>query len=313
MRIVERLYFGDSLFLLVKAYGDLSEVEHLSMVLDRSKNSTDYQFYKSARVSLRSRLILLDTGHISAPDLSSHSFLSGNLWGEVRKLLRKKHANRYYKIIPMPYPEYYYHFLIDDVPSLIQTQLRNPEYKALFHGEIPSFAIQIMNSFQISYELSKNSIVQVENLLVPRKKLNYMAEFRREINRRITFTSADDIESYPKIFIGRQNLARSDSQSEQKILESLIAQGFKEIDPGALSFEKQVLIFAQAKTIVALHGGALSNIIFCKPGTTVIEIFNHEYRTYPFQKISLELGLDYRSIEGLNSNHLIENLQKELG
>lgn len=310
VRIIERLYFGNHLFLLIKGYGDVSEVKHLSNIMDQSLDSEDYQFFTKAHVSLKNRLVLLDTGHISAPDHSSHSFLSGNMWKEVHGLQKAKNVKKYSKMVPMPFPEYYYHFFIDDIPSLLQTLRANQDYSPIFHGKIPNFARQVMQSLGIEFEETSHLVVEIEKLLVPRKKLNYMVEFRSELERRLNFTEIIRNKPDEKIFIGRRNLPRGDSKSEHRLFSMLKDYGYKEVNPDELSFDEQIHKFASASNIVSLHGGALSNLVFCRPGTQVIEVFNHEYRTYPFGRISNELDLNYKSFDSqniLDLNNYLEN------
>jgi hypothetical protein len=297
VRIIEKIYFGDNLFLLIKGYGDISEIRHLSKILDDELDTENYQYFSSARVSLTNRLILLDTGHISSPDHSSHSFLSGNMWREVHSLQVAKKVSNYSMIIPMSYPEYYYHYLIDDIPSLLQTIRTNPNHVPIFHGNIPTFASQILQALQLEYEIASDAVIEVQNLLVPRKKLNYMSEYRLELENRLSFGQQNSTKPRTRIFIGRKNLPRGDSKTELELFSMLEEFGFSQINPSDLSFNEQVQAFAEAEFIVSLHGGALSNLIFCSPGTRVIEVFNHEYRTYPFARISQELGLQYTSLE----------------
>ena len=40
-----------------------------------------------------------------------------------------------------------------------------------------------------------------------------------------------------------------------------------------LEFRDQVALFRDAETVVAPHGGGLTNLVFCDPGTKVIELF----------------------------------------
>ncbi len=311
VRIIEKLYFGNPLFLIIRGYGDLSEVRHLSGVLNESLDSESYQYFASARVSLKNRLILLDTGHISAPDHSSHSFLSGNLWKEVRTLQNAKNVKNYYKMVPMRFPEYYYHFLIDDIPSLLQTLRDNPDYVPIFQGEIPAFAHQVMKSLGLDFELAVSPIVEIKDMLVPRSKPNSMADFRSELELRMNFTESAENKPDAKIFIGRRNLPRGNLEYEFELFSFLKDFGFNEVNPDELSFINQAREFASASAIVSLHGGALSNLVFCSPGTRVIEVFNHEYRTYPFGRISRELGLIYDSFEAKELEALKRIINKE--
>ncbi len=59
---------------------------------------------------------------------------------------------------------------------------------------------------------------------------------------------------------------------------------------------------AVSEAIVAPHGGGLSNLVFCRPGTKVIEIFSPELVAGYFWKLSNQLGLDYYYVLGKGSS-----------
>ena len=56
------------------------------------------------------------------------------------------------------------------------------------------------------------------------------------------------------------------------MIDALKPLGFEAIQPEKLSFDEQALVFAQADVIVCEFGSALTNAMFCKPGTKVVEI-----------------------------------------
>ena len=61
--------------------------------------------------------------------------------------------------------------------------------------------------------------------------------------------------------------------NEAEVLRLLEPLGFTSVDPGELSVADQIRTFAEADVIVAPHGAALANLVFCSPGATLIEIF----------------------------------------
>jgi capsular polysaccharide biosynthesis protein len=52
----------------------------------------------------------------------------------------------------------------------------------------------------------------------------------------------------------------------------LLSKGFQIIKSQDLSFLEQVNLFYNLKCIVTLHGAGLSNLVFCRANTKVIEI-----------------------------------------
>jgi capsular polysaccharide biosynthesis protein len=49
--------------------------------------------------------------------------------------------------------------------------------------------------------------------------------------------------------------------------------GFHIISPGKLSLADQIDAFRNARVVLGAHGAGLTNILFCRPNTTLIEIF----------------------------------------
>jgi len=60
--------------------------------------------------------------------------------------------------------------------------------------------------------------------------------------------------------------------NEDEIKSYLQNIGFEIVKPQKLKFIDQVKLFSNAECVVSLYGAGLSNIIFCKPNTNVIEI-----------------------------------------
>ena len=60
--------------------------------------------------------------------------------------------------------------------------------------------------------------------------------------------------------------------NEDEVKSYLVSKGFKIIKSQDLSFLQQVDLFSNMKCIVTLHGAGLSNLVFCRANTKVIEI-----------------------------------------
>ena len=60
-----------------------------------------------------------------------------------------------------------------------------------------------------------------------------------------------------------------------------------------MSLEKQIYLFNKASIVVGAHGAAFTNIIFCRPGTKIIEIIPADHPNRKCERISKILGLKY--------------------
>ncbi len=87
--------------------------------------------------------------------------------------------------------------------------------------------------------------------------------------------------------------------NEAEVLHLLEPLGFASIDAGELSVAEQIRTFAEADVIVAPHGAALANLVFCSPGATLIEIFPAMSFVADYWKMASGVtGLEYRYLTG---------------
>ena len=62
-----------------------------------------------------------------------------------------------------------------------------------------------------------------------------------------------------------------------------------------MKFSEEIDLFYNAECVVGLHGAGLANIVFCKPGTRVIELINTSTSSH-FEIIAKKNNLNYTSI-----------------
>ena len=97
---------------------------------------------------------------------------------------------------------------------------------------------------------------------------------------------------------GRRRFTRR-IENEDEVLATLRPLGFDVVDPGTLSVAEQVLLFAEAEMVVGAHGAGLTNIAFCSPGATVIELFPADYVNVCYWALA-------SAVEGLWYRYLVE-------
>lgn len=114
------------------------------------------------------------------------------------------------------------------------------------------------------------------------------------------------------IFISRKNVAKRKLVNEDILLNQLKHLNFVEVTPENLTIEQQVAIFNNADIIIGAHGAGLTNIIFCKPGTKILEIFSPNYINQSYYTIAESANLNYNYVvcDGVDNttktNHLVE-------
>ncbi|TAD78973.1 MAG: DUF563 domain-containing protein [Oscillatoriales cyanobacterium] len=65
--------------------------------------------------------------------------------------------------------------------------------------------------------------------------------------------------------------------NEPEVIEWLQKSGFVGVTLSELSVREQAALLSEAAVVVAPHGAGLTNLVFCQPGTKVLEIFPKNY------------------------------------
>jgi hypothetical protein len=101
-----------------------------------------------------------------------------------------------------------------------------------------------------------------------------------------------------RVYISRGLASYRRVLNEADVIQLLRRHGFEEVRFEQLSMGEQAESMASCEAVVAPHGAGLSNIVFCSPGTKIIEIFSPELVTGYFWKLSNQMDLDYYYILG---------------
>jgi capsular polysaccharide biosynthesis protein len=101
-----------------------------------------------------------------------------------------------------------------------------------------------------------------------------------------------------RVYISRGLASYRRVLNEVDVIQLLRGHGFEEISFEQLSMFEQAEFMASCEAVVAPHGAGLSNIVFCSPGTKIIEIFSPELVAGYFWKLSNQMDLDYYYILG---------------
>lgn len=101
-----------------------------------------------------------------------------------------------------------------------------------------------------------------------------------------------------KLYISRAGSTSRRIRNEPQLAAVLQAYGFQIIQLEKLSVSDQARLFASADVIVSPHGASLTNLVFCSPGTKVIELFSPIAVLSLYWHISCSMRLDYYYLIG---------------
>lgn len=105
--------------------------------------------------------------------------------------------------------------------------------------------------------------------------------------------------TYPdRLYISRCSARYRRVINEVKLIEMLEQYGFTVLTLEDYSVAEQIQFFHHAQAIIAPHGAGLTNLIFCQPQTTVIELFSPNYIRHYYWSISSYLKLNFYYLVG---------------
>ena len=112
---------------------------------------------------------------------------------------------------------------------------------------------------------------------------------------------ASQLPCHERLYISRRNAHHRRLLNEAAVLELLEPLGFRAVELETLTLSEQITLFAQAKVILAPHGGGLTNTIFCAPETVVVEFAAPSYIRHYYWAISHHLNLNHYFVKGVAS------------
>lgn len=80
-----------------------------------------------------------------------------------------------------------------------------------------------------------------------------------------------------RLFIPRNNVKIRTLVNQSELFSALMALGFDQFDNSDHSVAAQIAAFAAADVVVCPHGAGLSNIVYCRPGTIIVELIPEGY------------------------------------
>jgi capsular polysaccharide biosynthesis protein len=326
IRTLQFIYFGNSLFAILQDRG----VEHIAHLAGVKKHlapggSTQFhpltdgpgfmepQYLHAVRVDLSEGLIALDSGHILVQREGSHKFLSGESYRKIRGLLRSNPITLPGVYLILPHQKYFYHFIIDELPLIIRLLNDEAELSLITTPNQPEYVKYFLEKLQEKVIIAPKNRIRLEVLRNPSRTKSLGLE---EVKKVVNFVEDSSTKSdLPKrVLLLRNEVARGNSQLQTEILKVLAVFGFSGVDPAGLSIDSQAALFRNATHIVGFAGGSFTNLIFAKPKTIVLEIFNTEYKDFCFERLSQLCELDYKRIDCVEAADVraLSNWCKEL-
>ncbi|PSB67800.1 hypothetical protein C7B61_04270 [filamentous cyanobacterium CCP1] len=201
----------------------------------------------------------------------------------------------------------YFHWMFDVLPRINLLQ------RAGFNQQqIDGFIVSHNSSFQQEtlslldipntkiLHTAQHSHTQASRLIVPSYPGSpaWMPKWVCHWLRDVFLQDISTCNSGDRLYISRRSTANRRVINEQALLEFLTPFGFQCVTLEGRSVKEQAALLANANVVISPHGGGLTNTVFCRSGTKIIELFSPNY-VYPcYWLVSNLLGLDYYYLTG---------------
>ena len=204
----------------------------------------------------------------------------------------------------------YFHWMVDILPRLDILRQSKVDWEKIDWFLVNSIAQPFQRETLLMLGISPSKIIesdrhpyiQAKKLIVPSfsGSLGWLQPsalkfLRQQFLKQISSPSS----LYPeRIYISRAKSQYRRVINEGEVIDYLAKFGFQTLVTESLSVVEQIALFYHAKIIIAPHGSGLTNIIFSRKGTKIIELVSPHYLRPYYCIISQLLGLEHYYLIG---------------
>lgn len=203
----------------------------------------------------------------------------------------------------------YFHWLIDILPRIELLRVAGIDFAKIDYFYVNSyqqnFQKETLNILGIPahkiIEADAHPHIQASQLIAPSfpSYLGWSSPWIIDFLRRTFLTDqALNNHTFKRLYISRQKANHRRVFNETEVENLLREYGFMTVYLEGMSVQDQVALFANVDVVIAPHGSALANTIFCRPGTKVLEFVSPHYMAHYYWVSSAYLQLDHYYLTG---------------
>jgi hypothetical protein len=200
----------------------------------------------------------------------------------------------------------YFHWLLDSVPrwKMLQTAKHWDYDYVLLHSQPVPFQDEVLDLLEIPVSkrlrCSKNFVHQFERLVVPSMPF-ILEEIPPWVCVWVRSLFPGQADGPDKIYL-RRGPGRRRLVNEAELETELQKRGFVSVQPDRLSVAEQAKILSSARSVVAPHGAALTNMVFAPTGALLLDLFHPGHKNRCLINLAGSCGHRYLSLDGRSTN-----------
>ncbi|MEE9322811.1 MAG: glycosyltransferase 61 family protein [Granulosicoccus sp.] len=180
----------------------------------------------------------------------------------------------------------YYHWMNDVLPRLAVLQASGHDLDSIDHFVVSPlvhrFHKQTLAELGILedrlHTIDEGEYIQADELLMATYGSNSLGRAQGPWNPAFLQRSfgPQEMPATPlrRLYISRGSSGARGISNEEDLIAHLAQRGFEVVRAESMTVREQAVLFAEAQVVLGPHGAGFSNIAFCQPGTTVIELFS---------------------------------------
>ena len=203
-------------------------------------------------------------------------------------------------------PETYFHWMLEVAPKFLLLEADGGwgRYDRLIVPPLTkTFQHEVLDRFGVPKSLLDERVtgqlVEAEELVVPVLPAPHNrvpAWLPREMAARLRKESPSPPSAL--IYISRRDLPARQVENEDEVIACLEPYGFQIVTLSGMSVAAQAALFGSARVVAGPHGAGFANLLFCNPGTAVLEFFSPLYVNFCYWTLARGAGLSYFYILG---------------
>lgn len=194
----------------------------------------------------------------------------------------------------------YYHWMFDILPRLELLERAGVKVdRYIINKSLPDYQIETLDILGIPLDMtivSQDLYIKAKNLIYPSLpgEICSMPYASCSFLRNSFLPHKDfDTKQCERIYITREMAGGRRVKNESQVIQLLQSLGFKKLVLESISIREKAALFSKAKVVIGPHGAGFTNLVFCNPGTTVIEFFSPNYVNVCYWALSNQLDLEY--------------------
>ncbi len=219
----------------------------------------------------------------------------------------------------------YYHWMLDLVPKIGLLKESGLDLKSIGKFVVSSqserpFQKETLETLGIPseriIESTKYHYIKAKSLIVPSLfpkigTLTTISKWACQYIKKefLKLTFGQKLDASERIYISREDTKVRRVINESEVVEFLSKFGIRKVTLTSLSVAEQALLLAGAKVVVAPHGAGLTNLLFCNPGTKVIELMSPDAVRPFYHQLSHHCSLEYSYLFGESVDAVTQDLK----